>query len=137
MAEDEGTHQHSEEELRYLSQAYGERYTVLTEEIRNLVSTMESLNNSKKTLIEFDSVKGRKLLTPISSIMQISTIAENTEKVLVSVGGGYAIEKTTAEAEKFLDSVMEEKNKQLNTLSREKDSVESILMELSYALSGV
>lgn len=138
MAGDEGPQQqHSEEELRYLSQAYSERYTVLTEEIRDLVGVLESLNNSKKTLMEFDSIKGKKLLTPISSIMQISTVAEGADRVMVNVGAGYVAEKSTADAEKFLDAVIEEKSKQFSTLSKEKDSIESILLQLSYTLTRV
>ncbi len=137
MAEKEEEPRQSMEEVRYMAQLYNDRYTALNAEIKELVADIGSLSNSKKTLEEFDSIKGRKILTPISNIMQIFSTAEASDKVLVSVGGGYVLEKSIAEAQQFLDKVLDGKNRQLASMSKEKDTVENILLRLSYTLSRV
>ena len=137
MAEKEEEPRQSMEEVRYMAQLYNDRYTALNAEIKELVADISSLSNSKKTLEEFDSIKGRKILTPISNIMQIFSTAEASDKVLVSVGGGYVLEKSIAEAQQFLDKMLDGKNRQLASMSKEKDTVENILLRLSYTLSRV
>ena len=137
MAEKEEEPRQSMEEVRYMAQLYNDRYTALNTEIKELVADLGSLSNSKKTLEEFDSIKGRKILTPISNIMQIFSTAEASDKVLVSVGGGYILEKSIAEAQQFLDKMLDGKNRQLASMSKEKDTVENILLRLSYTLSRV
>ncbi len=137
MAEKKEESHQSLEEVRYMAQLYNDRYTALNTEIKELVADIGSLSNSKKTLTEFDSIKGKRILTPISNIMQIFSTAEASNKVLVNVGGGYVLEKSIAEAQQFLDKVLDEKNKQLAEMSKEKDAVENVLLRLSYTLSGV
>ena len=137
MAEKEEEPRQSLEEIRYMAQLYNDRYTALNAEIKELVADIGSLSNSKKTLEEFDFIKGRKILTPISNIMQIFSTAEASDKVLVSVGGGYILEKSIAEAQQFLDKMLDGKNRQLASMSKEKDTVENILLRLSYTLSRV
>jgi prefoldin alpha subunit len=137
MAEKEEEPRQSLEEIRYMAQLYNDRYTALNTEIKELVADLGSLSNSKKTLEEFDFIKGRKILTPISNIMQIFSTAEASDKVLVSVGGGYILEKSIAEAQQFLDKMLDGKNRQLASMSKEKDTVENILLRLSYTLSRV
>ena len=137
MAEKEEEPRQSMEEVRYMAQLYNDRYTALNAEIKELVADIGSLSNSKKTLEEFDFIKGRKILTPISNIMQIFSTAEASDKVLVSVGGGYILEKSIAEAQQFLDKMLDGKNRQLASMSKEKDTVENILLRLSYTLSRV
>lgn len=137
MAEKEEEPRQSMEEVRYMAQLYNDRYTALNAEIKELVADLGSLSNSKKTLEEFDFIKGRKILTPISNIMQIFSTAEASDKVLVSVGGGYILEKSIAEAQQFLDKMLDGKNRQLASMSKEKDTVENILLRLSYTLSRV
>jgi prefoldin alpha subunit len=123
------------ESLQYLNQIYGDRYSAITAEIRSVIDEIEDLNRSVETLSNFDSVKGKRMLTMAGRSLFVYAIAEPEEKVLVEVGGGYLIEKSIEEGKQFLSTSIESKNKYLNSLTVEKEKLENALLEISYKLS--
>jgi len=123
------------ESLQYLNQIYGDRYSAITAEIRSVIDEIGDLNRSVETLSNFDSVKGKRMLTMAGRSLFVYAIAEPEEKVLVEVGGGYLVEKSIEEGKQFLSTSIESKNKYLNSLTVEKEKLENALLEISYKLS--
>ncbi|MEM3227663.1 MAG: hypothetical protein QXR58_00905 [Candidatus Micrarchaeaceae archaeon] len=121
--------------LQYLSKVYEDRYSEVATAVRNTIEEIEDLSRAEQMLSDFDSIKGRHMLAMASPILAINAILGSEEKVLVEVGGGYIVEKSIEEGKQFLSSVIESRNKYLSALTKEKEQLESALLEISYKLS--
>ena len=88
-------------QLRYLQELYGERYELISQEIRRRIDYIQELNNVSTTLNSMDEIAGKPIFDPIGGEFYISGSASKDQKCLVGVGAGYMLEKNTDEAKEF------------------------------------
>jgi len=89
--------------------ALQERSDILTERIAELESTRNSIE-------ELKSIKPSSALIPIGSGNFVPGRIDNTEDVIVGIGGGVAIKKKREDALVILDNTMKEFNKNLDEM---------------------
>ncbi len=96
-----------------------------------LLIKMEEMDNTKEAIKELKSVKsGSEMLAPIGSGNFISGKICDTEKILVGVGGGIAIKKSSEDALKFLETRISEAKSALIELNSQMAQAEGEMRAL-------
>ena len=121
-------------ELRYLHRVYTERYSLVMEEIRNVVGENNSLGGASVVLSNMEKAVSRETLIRLGPGIYMKGLIENPDTILVSVGGGYIVEKEVGDAKKFVEGWMEKHNKTANAMMKEKDELENSIMDVSYKI---
>ena len=121
-------------ELRYLYRAYTERHALVAEEVKNVITEKAGFEGALATINKMEDVRNRGTLISIGPGIFMKGLVEEEEKVLVNVGGKYIVEKKIEEARKFLDKRIKGEGEILTGLIREREELESAIMELSYRM---
>ncbi|KAK5168056.1 subunit of tubulin prefoldin [Saxophila tyrrhenica] len=89
----------------------------LDEEVQHLSNSYHNLKRAQQKFKEClaniksgvaESTKGKPILVPLTSSLYVPGKLADTEHVLVDVGTGFYVEKSTADAQKFYDAKVEE-----------------------------
>ncbi|MCL5440939.1 MAG: prefoldin subunit alpha [Candidatus Marsarchaeota archaeon] len=138
MAEIQGKMEEEEEatlaELRYLHRTYMERYSLVMEEIRNVVGENNSLGGASVVLGNIENASNHETLIGVGPGIYLKGLIENPDTVMVSVGGGYIVEKGVEDAKKFVEGWIERHNKEANALMKEREELEGAIMDISYRI---
>ncbi|KXT17874.1 hypothetical protein AC579_5954 [Pseudocercospora musae] len=97
----------------------------LDDEVQHLSTSYQNLRTAQqkfrecKTSIDTGvakSASGKALLVPLTSSLYVPGVLADTKTVLVDVGTGFFVEKSTTDAQKFYDGKIEELGKNIKDL---------------------
>ncbi|KAI6817600.1 hypothetical protein KC367_g2663 [Hortaea werneckii] len=97
----------------------------LDEEVQHLTSSYQNLRTAQQKFRDCitsvkngvaESVKDRTLLVPLTSSLYVPGQLADTENVLVDVGTGFYVEKSTDDAQKFYNAKIDELGKNIKEL---------------------
>ncbi|KAK5134155.1 hypothetical protein LTR08_006930 [Meristemomyces frigidus] len=97
----------------------------LDEEVQHLTNSYQNLRGAQQKFRDCvvsvkdgvaESVKDKALLVPLTSSLYVPGTLADTEHVLVDVGTGFYVEKTTDDAQKFYNGKIEELAKNIKDL---------------------
>ncbi|KAF7187329.1 putative prefoldin subunit 5 [Pseudocercospora fuligena] len=97
----------------------------LDDEVQHLSTSYQNLRTAQqkfrecKTSIDngvAKSASDKALLVPLTSSLYVPGVLADTETVLVDVGTGFFVEKSTSDAQKFYDGKIEELGKNIKDL---------------------
>jgi prefoldin alpha subunit len=124
------------QQLRYLQEVYGERYSLINQEIKGRVGYLQELNNVSASLNSFSEISGKRMLNPIGADFYLFGTAAKEGKVVVGVGAGYLVEKGTEEAREFLSKTLSKHEKVLSELMKEKETLENAMLQITYRVTS-
>lgn len=117
--------------MRYLQQLYQNQYSAIINELNQMVGHLGELNAAAKTLENCDVIEGKGMMMHIGANIYINTSAAKLDKVLVSVGGGWIVEKVLDDAKRYIGGRTEKVTGMYNKLSRNKKELETAIIEVS------
>lgn len=110
---------------------------IIREKENMLLQKLEEFENTKQTIGDMKSVKsGSEILMPLGSGNFVSGKISSTEKVLVGIGGGIAIKKSSEDAVEFLNTRTTEVKSALQELKEQGVRIEDELHLLQSEMSG-
>jgi len=122
------------QQFRYLKEQrdmFQGQFEIVNASLGNLYTTKKTLDNLKDGVDESDEV-----LIPIGGLVSIKGSIKDTEKVLVSVNQDIVIEKTTEESIEFIDKLMKQHNEQLKFLKERIQTLDYNLQGLNQMFQG-
>ncbi len=110
---------------------------IIKEKESMLLQKLEEFENTKQTIEDMKAVKGgSEILMPLGSGNFVSGKISSTEKILVGIGGGIAIKKSSEDATEFLNTRALEIKSALQELKGQSVRIEDELRMLQYEISG-
>lgn len=128
---------YNQAELQYIFQIYQERYSVLSEEIKELLQLLQQLGGAVSALENPNDIKNKEALLNVGGDLYIPTKITALNKVVMNIGAGLAIEKDVAGASETLKKRIEKQNDALNKMIDERRQVEQLLNDISYRLGDL
>jgi prefoldin alpha subunit len=122
------------EEFRYLQQLYQNQYMSLAQELNGRMEMLKQLDTAQKTLEDIDSIKERDALVPVGYGTFAKGRILGSDTVMLSIGAGFMVEKSIAEAEAHIAKALDGETKYINKLNKSKRELESALTEISYKI---
>lgn len=123
--------------LRYMQQLYQSQYGAVSGEVNRVVGYLEELNAAQKAVDNTDEIAGRGVLVHMGSGVYLNGKAGKMSSVIVSVGGGYLIEKDITEAKKYIASRIEHTTNVFNKLIKNRNELGAALREVSIRLEAM
>ncbi|RMZ23088.1 hypothetical protein D0859_12873 [Hortaea werneckii] len=113
-----------DEEVQHLTNSYQNLRTAQQKFRDCITSVKNGVAESVKGMpqqsfahdIDFDVIADRTLLVPLTSSLYVPGQLADTENVLVDVGTGFYVEKSTDDAQKFYNAKIEELGKNIKEL---------------------
>ena len=134
---DEEQRQNAISQMGYLQEMYNERHALVSQEIKNVVETVQELSNALNSLNAADQIGKRSTMMHMGSdVYALGTVGE-LKTVVVGIGGNYLVEKGIDDAKLLISGRMERYNKALQSLMKERGELESALMDISYKLEAM
>ncbi|KAF2722803.1 Prefoldin alpha subunit, partial [Polychaeton citri CBS 116435] len=108
----------SAQQLSQVKKQMDEEVQHLTTSYQNLRAAQTKFRDCSKSIQEgiAAGVRDKPLLVPLTSSLYVPGTLADTEHVIVDVGTGFYVEKSTADAEKFYDDKIEELGKNIKDL---------------------
>ncbi len=123
--------------LRYLQQLYQSQYGAVSSEINRVVAYLGELNTAQKTIESADQIGGREALVHLGANVYMSAKSKKLDNVIVSVGGGYLVEKTITQAKQFLASKIEHITEMFNKLINNRNELVGAMQDVSLRLEEI
>jgi prefoldin alpha subunit len=122
------------DELGYARQVYQNQYALVSNSAQIVLQEMRELGASQHTLENMDLLTGKESLISTGAGIYIRAVPNNTNAVLVEVGGNYVVEKSVDDAKAFISRQVELKTGILNKLMKNKRELESALIDIEYKM---
>ncbi len=123
--------------LRYLQQLYQSQYGALSSEINRVVSYLGELNAAQKAVESSDQISGREALVHLGANIYMAAKNKKLDNVVVSIGGGYLVEKTIIQVKQFLASKIERITEMFNKLIKNRNELAAALREISIKIDEI
>ncbi|KAK1305265.1 putative prefoldin subunit 5 [Acorus calamus] len=92
------------EQLKALKEQSEMEVNVLQDSLSKIKTAVTRLDIASNALLDLSlRPQGKKMLVPLTASLYVSGTLEDADRVLVDVGTGYFIEKTTAEGKDYCD----------------------------------
>ena len=122
------------EELRYMQQVYQNQYAAINNAMNMHLQEVQMLGAVQNTLENNDMMKGKEALMHVGASVYMKTEMRNVSMVVVSIGGGYLIEKGIAEAKAYVSGRLAKKNELLNSMAKSRKELQNTLIDISYKM---
>lgn len=126
---------YDEPTLNYLYNYYRELYEGLSRNLDLEIHKVEGYSKVKESLNKRDLLFDSNTLIDLGNGFYINGHIPKFDEVLVSVGGGYYIEKSVDESKQELDHIFEDEKKLINDIEHEKGNIEDLLIKIEYRLN--
>lgn len=123
------------EEFRYLQQIYQNQYMLINQELSNRALNLRELDSAQKTLENISTLEGKGTLIPIGANTFATGKITDNKSIAVGIGAGFLVEKNVDEAKNYISKAIEQENKYLTQLVKNKKDTEVALMELEYKIN--
>ena len=134
MADEEIKNAKSIDELRYMQQVYQNQYAALNSSMNMHMQEVQMLGAVQNTLENNDLMKGKETLMHIGASVYMKTMAKDSASVIVSIGGGYLMEKGIDEAKGYVSRRMAKKTEELNGMAKSRKELQNALIDISYKM---
>jgi prefoldin alpha subunit len=124
------------DELRYMQQVYQNQYAALNNSMSAQMQEVQMLGAVQRTFESSDMLKGKETLMHIGASVYIKTSIKDSSHAIVSVGGGYLVEKSVEEAKAYVSTAMTKKTELVNKLAKSRKELQAALIELSYKIES-
>lgn len=122
------------EELRYMQEIYQNQYAVLNNTMNMRLQEVQMLSAVQNTLENSEMMKGKETLMHVGASVYMKTEVKNAGAVIVSIGGGYLVEKNIEEAKGYISRVMTKRTELLNGLAKNRKDLQNALIDISYKM---
>lgn len=122
------------DELRYMQQVYQSQYAALNSSMNTHMQDVQMLGAVQNTLENNDLMKGKETLMHIGASVYMKTMTKDSASVIVSIGGGYLIEKGIDDAKGYVSKRMEKKTEELNSMAKGRKELQNALIDISYKM---
>jgi len=95
-----------------------------------ILKTFEEIELTKKALSDLNNLKKSQALIPIGAGSFVKGHIDDVDKILVDVGGGIIIEKTSTEALKITEDREEQVKQALSNLSMQEQMIQAEIIKL-------
>jgi prefoldin alpha subunit len=136
MAENDNEKAGELDELRYMQQVYQNQYTALSNAMNMHVQDLQMLSAVQRTLENNGMLKGKETLMHVGASVYMKAEVKDYGHAVVSVGGGYLVEKSVDEAKGFVSTMLAKKTEVVNGMSRSRKELQAALIEMSYKLDS-
>ena len=135
MADNEGKEEvKGIDELRYMQQVYQNQYAALNSSMNMQMQEVQMLSAVQNTLENNDMMKGKETLMHIGASVYMKTAAKGSDSVIVSIGGGYLVEKGIDEAKGYVSKMITKKTDILNSMAKSRKELQNALIDISYKM---
>lgn len=134
MAENDDEKVNELEELRYMQQVYQNQYAVLNNSMSMQMQDVQMLGAVQRTLENSDTLKGKETLMHVGASVYMKAAVKDAGSAVVSIGGGYLVEKSVDEAKGYISAMMTKKTELVNSLAKSRKELQAALIEMSYKI---
>ena len=135
MADDEERENMKElEELRYMQQVYQSQYAALNNSMNMHMQDVQALSAVQNTLENSDMMKGKETLMHAGASVYLKAEIQDASRVLVSIGGGYLIEKSVEDAKGYVSKLITKKTEMLNNMAKSRKELQGAIIDISYRM---
>jgi prefoldin alpha subunit len=136
MAENDEGRASEIDELRYMQQVYQNQYAALNSSMNMHMQDLQMLSAVQRTLENSNMLKGKETLMHVGASVYMKTEVKDSGHAIVSVGGGYLVEKSIDEAKGYVSTMITKKTEVINGMSRSRKELQAALIEMSYKLDS-
>ena len=122
------------EELRYMHQIYQNQYMSIANEISTRLEALKNFQNTQQTLENIDAIVNKNLLLGLGGGAYASGTMTNPKSVVVSVGGGFLVEKEISHAKGYVAKAVDNTTNTINQLTKNRREIERALLEIAYRI---
>jgi prefoldin alpha subunit len=110
---------------------YKNQAEVLQQQVEAIQASLAEVETLESTLEDIKDEKSLETLVPVGAGSFMNAEIKKTDEVVMSVGAGVAIKKSTEEAKEILDSQKEELNDSLDKMLKNLQKISQIISQLS------
>ncbi|MEM3841443.1 MAG: prefoldin subunit alpha [Candidatus Micrarchaeaceae archaeon] len=125
------------ETLRYLYAAYQEQYETILERIENALLEAQKLSAAMETVEGYKAVQGKDSFLPVGDGVFLKSKIQDSDKLIVYIGGGYLIEASLETSKEILSSRLEEINSYMKKLYAERDRLVGALDDIGGRIASL
>ena len=122
-------------QLQYLYNLYTQQHSMLENEIGTLTLTTAAINRNIEMLENKERLSGSRILINGEGGAYLSATLDQMDRVLVYIGAGYMLEKSTDQAMEYLKSAKMKQDEAIRKLSADRQRVGKEIVSVSYNLS--
>lgn len=128
------TRQRQLDELRYMHQLYQNQYMTIANEISTRLDALKSFQNTQQTLENIETIVNKNMLLGLGGGAYASGTITNQNSVVVSVGGGFLVEKDMQSAKGYVAKAVDSTTNTVNQLTKNRREMERALLEIAYRM---
>jgi prefoldin alpha subunit len=132
---EKGEQRYSLEELQYTLQVYQERYNIISDQIKAILESMESISAAQEALRDPKRLKDKNTLLNLGGNTFANAVISDPENIVVGIGAGLMVEKDIEGANLTLKKRLDRQNEALGKLMQERKRVEETIYDLSYRIN--
>ena len=122
------------EELRYMQQIYQNQYAALNSSMNMHMQEVQMLGVVQTSLENNSEMKGKEALMHVGASVYMKTQIKNPDIVIVSVGGGYLVEKGVDDAKGYVSKMITKKTDMLSSMAKSRKELQNALIDISYKM---
>ncbi len=102
--------------------------------VADALQEVQMLGAVQNTLENNDLMKGKETLMHIGASVYMKTMAKDSASVIVSIGGGYLMEKGIDDAKGYVSKRMAKRTEELNSMAKNRKELQNALIDISYKM---
>ena len=122
------------EELQYMQQVYQSQYAALNNSMNMHMQDVQVLSAVQNTLENIDMMKGKETLMHAGASVYMKADIKDASRVIVSIGGGYLVEKDIDDAKGYVSRMIAKKTDVLSSMAKSRKELQSALIDISYKM---
>ncbi|MDE1828367.1 MAG: prefoldin subunit alpha [Candidatus Micrarchaeota archaeon] len=125
------------EQLKYLYDAYTREYETVVGEISNYMMASAAFDRNLQVFDNIGTVQNANMLVGLEGGTYLQTTTKEIKGVITSVGAGYLVEKSVADAKQVVSANYEKLQKNMKQLIEQRNKLEKEIMDITFKINSM